>query len=124
MSIIAWNDVETYYSEEACAYFAIALHRLYGYELMILVDEAEDPVTVAHVFTISKYPQAIDVFGKTTIAEVKSRYYDLEEPATIYLSEAELISEFMGNDKQLFPYSDKEINEAIEIIKSDTKWSP
>lgn len=26
----------------------------------------------------------IDIFGKTTVTEIKSRYYDLEEPTTIF----------------------------------------
>lgn len=117
MSISASN--QSYYSEEACGYFALALNELYNYPIYVLIGASEDSdydVTVAHVFCKDNSGNAVDVKGKRNIDEIKSYYYDLINPEVRKVSAEELISEYMGDDKPLFAYSSKEVKDAKELI--------
>jgi hypothetical protein len=110
---------QSYYSQEACGYFALALNELYNYPIYVLIGSSEDSdydVTVAHVFCKDNSGNAIDVKGKRNIDEIKSYYYDLINPEVRKVSAEELISEYMGDDKPLFAYSSKEVEDAKELI--------
>lgn len=124
------NDFEHYYMSEACAYFAIALHEIFGYGLAILWDEAvfyneenETPL-LAHVFATDG-ARAIDVKGIRTIDDIKRDYYDLEHPSVDSIGLSELKTYMSDSDDYpLMPYSKDEISRAKEIIaKNPSKYS-
>ena len=111
---------KNYYMTEACGYFALALNELFGYQIQMLIDDIEqedfnEPV-VAHVFCINDQNQVIDVMGKRNVSDIKKEYYDLDYPKIIDVFPEELKSEWMGNDKPLFPYSKQEVEDAKSII--------
>lgn len=111
----------TYYTSEGCAYFAIALHELFKYEIAILYDEKSNYnkffKTLAHVFTL-KNNVAIDVTGKQHLNKIISKYHDLIAPNIMHVTKQELISTYMGNSdrKPLYAYDKQEIIIAKKII--------
>lgn len=117
------SSAQEYYLQEACGYFALALNELYNYPIYILIgDSGEDEeVTVAHVFCKNTEGNAVDVLGARSIGEINSYYYDLINPRIKQISPEELISEYMGDDKPLFSYSPKEVEEAKEIILNNSE---
>ena len=125
-----WNSFDPeYYMSEACAYFALALHELYGYRIRILVDEGveEDGMpTVAHVYAVDPEGNAVDVKGRRSEAEVRADFYDLIEPSMYDITPGELERDWMGDDKPLHGPSPAEVEEARRIILSapahDTPW--
>lgn len=127
--IISNMQSEEYYMSEACAYFALALNRLHGYPLRILVDEGieEDGMpTVAHVYAVDRGGNAVDIKGHRSEAEVKGEFWDLEEPATYDITPDELKRDWMGDDKPLYAPSESEVAQATAIILAepahDTSW--
>ena len=111
-----------YYMSEACAYFAIALHELYGYRLRMLVDEAGFGVgesgmpVVAHVYAVDPEGNAVDARGRRSEAEVRAEFYDLIEPRTYDVTPGELETDWMGDDKPLYGPSPAEVEEARRAI--------
>ena len=133
------QEHEDYYMSEACAYFAIALHELYGYPLRILVDEGieeeeeeeeeeEGMPTVAHVYAVDRKGDAVDIKGHRSEEEVKREFWDLVEPATYDVTPEELKRDWMGDDddKPLYAPSESEVADAKAIILAepahDTSW--
>lgn len=118
------EDQIEYYMSEACAYFALALNKLTGYQINILIDEAhteewggiEFP-TIAHVFVGTPHGTAIDVKGERSIGSIKEDFYDLDEPRVIEVSPGELKREYMGDELPLFAYRKDEVDKAEELIK-------
>lgn len=108
-----------YYMSEACAYFALALHELYGYRIRILVDEGveEDGMpVVAHVYAVDPEGNAVDAKGRRSEAEVRAEFYDLVEPRTHDVTPGELERDWMGDDKPLHGPSPAEVEEARRFI--------
>jgi len=120
------SSIEDYYMQEACAYFAIALARKFGYNLCILIDdnsyydEDEQYPAIAHVFAKSKNNKCVDIKGVRSISEIKNDFWDLDSPHVIDVTEEEL-KKYMGEDdsKPLYPYNDNEINDALVIINDN-----
>jgi hypothetical protein len=114
-------DLE-YYMSEACAYFALALHELYGYRIRMLVDEVGFGVgesgmpVVAHVYAVDPEGNAVDARGRRSEAEVRAEFYDLVEPRTYDVTPSELETDWMGDDKPLYGPSPAEVEEARRLI--------
>ena len=83
------DDVE-YYTTGSCHWFAVALHREFGWPFMIVADRSEtywqDPnddetsiPAVVHVYAVSPDGKAWDIFGcrdvKSVQNEVEERWY-------------------------------------------------
>lgn len=116
-----------YYMSEACAYFTLALHELYGYRIRILVDEGveEDGMpTVAHVYAVDPEGNAVDAKGRRSEAEVRAEYWDLVEPRTHDVTPGELEMDWMGDDKPLHGPSPAEVEEARRFILHLESVSP
>lgn len=115
---------EKYYMAGACPFFALAAHRVTGWPLAILADEAanwesfgaekEYPL-IAHVFVVSPDGLALDVKGLRPIEDVKSDFHDLEEPVVEEVTVKELRS-LMGDFRPLCRYSVRDIKEAKEAV--------
>ncbi len=109
------RNTEKYYLEGACPYFALALHRIFGYEIKILLSNN----IIVHVFVYDKNAgKAIDVRGKLSEEDIKREYHDLIEPIIVCVNDTEL-KNLMGDDKPLCPYSLEEIMKAMAIIYKD-----
>lgn len=107
--IVGNMQSEEYYMSEACAYFALALNRLHGYPLRILVDsgiEEDGMPTVAHVYAVDRGGNAVDIKGHRSEAEVNGDFWDLVEPATYDIAPDELERDWMGDDKPLYAPSE------------------
>jgi len=129
------EDAQDYYTSEACHYFAIALHRMFGYEIGMLVDTGEKGFSyrreripgVAHVFCHMPYLEhpdpktadVIDVMGVRKANELTKHWFDLLEPE-IYWSvpEDELIEVYTGSSdsRPLYKVTKKHIEEATAFI--------
>jgi hypothetical protein len=106
---------EDYYLREACGYFALALHELFDYKLAVVKDDD----TVAHVFAVDEHSNAFDVLGKTSIKEIKDRYWDIPDRYVDYITPSELKENLMGDDEHpLMPYSKEEVENAKYIVLS------
>lgn len=131
--LLAATDEEEYYTGEACAYFALALHDLFGYPIRMLVDEgmpaewggAEMPYAV-HVYAVDPATgDAVDIKGRRPEADVRADFFDLAEPATYDLSPGELEREWMGDDLPLHAPSEPEVAEATAVIMANPDlWAP
>lgn len=117
-------EQEDYYMSEACPYLALAFNELYGYPLRLLIDAEnmeewggkEYPV-VAHVFVENK-GSFLDIKGSRTGEEILKDFYDLEQPLIIEVSRKDLINNWMGDNKPLYPYSSEEVNIAKTLASS------
>jgi hypothetical protein len=108
------NDVN-YYMSEACPYLAIALHRKFGYQLLII--KGDNGKSYPHVFVASnKSGFGIDAKGERPIKEIVDYYWDVDNKQVLKISEKDLIKNYMGDDRPFFDYSDKEISEAYDFI--------
>jgi hypothetical protein len=121
------EETISYYMSEACPHFALALHRLKGWPLAMLVDEAnyeewggEEYPTIAHVFVLRPDGLAVDVKGPRTIAAIKDDFFDLEEPRVARIAEGDL-SSMMGDNKPLYACSLEAIDKAKHLIKQNKK---
>lgn len=116
------NYSEKEYMEEGCAYLAIAISRMTGLPIKILIDGGdmwdEDTPSVAHVFVASG-DKAIDAKGRRPIQSIVKEYHDLQDPRVIDVTASELIEDFMGDDKPLFGYSEDEIVAATKYAKNN-----
>lgn len=129
--LLAATDEEEYYTGEACAYFALALHGLFGYPIRILVDEGmlaewggEELPYVVHVY-VTDSGDAVDIRGRRTEADMRSDFFDLVEPSVYDLSSAELEREWMGDDLPLHAPSESEVADAKAIIMAHPDlWAP
>lgn len=117
-----------YYMEGACPSFAIALHRLTGLPLFMLVDEAaiekwngEEFPVVAHVFVMTPDRSVIDASGIRHLSEVIDHYHDLADPQVHQLGLQEL-KKWMGEERPLCEYDPGEIQEAIQLIRRDPRF--
>lgn len=124
------DDVVSYYMSEACAYYAIAMHQLTNMPLVVLFDDAnmqswgdkdEEEPTVVHVMvTDGKF--VYDIVGRRTKQDIINHYHDVLEPRFEVVSINELKS-LMGDDRPLYKYSSKEIQEARKVaLKQRVAW--
>lgn len=120
-------DTIEYYTSEGCAYFALALNKLTGLPIRMLVDEEEvydddsGMPSIHHVYVFNpKTGESVDVTGVRPEVELqrewKEKHYN---PLTTQrVTPEELRDEYMGDDdKPLYGYSDEEIAEAEQIIR-------
>lgn len=115
---------DEYYMSEGCAYFALALREIYGFDIAILVDRGQTDdfggkefPAVYHVFCVTPDYKAVDVRGEMPVNQVQGRWsHELINPSIEYVSDSQLISDWMGSGKPLFGYSKREIAEAKEYI--------
>lgn len=111
------NDKE-YYMSEGCTYLAIALHRKFGYQIVLIKgDRAKYP----HVFVKSpKQGYGIDALGERPISQIIDYYHDVYNKRAVEISEDDLIDNYMGEDDEEYPfyaYSEKEMKDAEEFIE-------
>lgn len=121
------RDQIEYYTSEGCAYFALALSKLTGLPIRMLVDEEEvyDDETgtpsIHHVYVFDpRTEEAIDIVGKRPEKDLQKEWKDKHyNPLTTHrTNEWELRNDYMGDDeKPLYGYSDEEIEEAEQIIR-------
>jgi hypothetical protein len=100
------EDIQVF-TEGGCPWLAIALHEETGWPLALLIDEAhqedwagEELPLIAHVVVLTPRNTAIDIYGETSIADLKKRYHDLREPRLEEVSRNEL-ERLMADDKPL-----------------------
>ena len=118
------DDVE-YYMRGACPYFALAVQKLTGWPLAILIDDTaewesfgseETYPLIAHVFNVTPEGLAFDVKGVRQIQVIKAEYHDLQDPRVKSISIKEL-RKLMGDFKPLCRYNAREVKEAAGIIR-------
>ena len=118
------GDIE-YYMTGACPYFAIALHKLTGWPLAMLTDDAqswesgvgvEEYPFIAHVFVVTPDEKGLDIKGPRPLPAIKAEYHDLIEPRIEIVGLSELRA-LMGDLKPLCRYDAREIKEAMALAE-------
>ncbi len=130
--LLASTDEESYYMEEACAYFALALHDFFGYRIRMLIDNAQEDEwdgqtlpLVAHVYTVDSAGNAVDIKGKRSETDIRADFFDLVEPTIYDLTPVELEHEWMGDDLPLHAPSGSDVAEAKAVITANPSvWAP
>lgn len=110
------ND-DTYYLHGHCAVFALALHKVFGYPICILLINESFPAPVpndekgiAHAFC-EMDENAIDASGVKSLSDMLEKYYFHER---VNYTEDQMINHNYQGKKLI---SKSETNKAIEFIK-------
>lgn len=116
-----------YYTEEGCAYFALALNKITGFPIRMLVDEEEvydddsGIPSIHHVYVFDpETGNSIDVKGIRKEDELQHEWKEKHHnPLTTYTVTPYELRDYMGDDdeKPLYGYSDEEVMEADRIIR-------
>jgi hypothetical protein len=80
------------YTDGHCHALALALHRLAALPMIAVIGEEGGELCVAHVMVAhpSSMDLAIDVRGVRPVRDIVESYYDLHEPFTRFVTEADI----------------------------------
>ena len=120
------------YTEGNCHILALALHRLYGWDLALVMDASEDILldtgelsnTIIHVYAIDRENNLYDIRGKLESDDAIINTIDLDlilhtdDLIVEYCESEDLLQDFVSDSGPLISYTDEDLEEAMEIAKN------
>lgn len=117
--------------EGSCHFLAVALHREFGYKIVLLADQSEksmygDLPAIHHAISVDKEGFAIDAIGRHPLEDITHQWaeengnHENSKSIIITLETEEDILKYAGSgwNKPLTEYSDSDILDALNYART------
>jgi hypothetical protein len=120
------NDPDRdFFATAGAIHLAIAMHRKYGLQIMLLVDRIRQSQyqegwfpDIYHVFAMDAEGAVWDAKGRSDTATLLSDYKDVHDAGFMEASEDDLLTRYMGAQRPLPEFDQKEVIKALAYMQS------